>query len=208
MNTTGSQHTHRGALLARDIMSDEPVCVPPSASIRELARLFEEHEISGAPVVNAQGRVIGVVSKSDLIRRCSSGHGDIPPSYLFEILSQPRETGAASEIIPEPLLCVGDLMTESPVTALPDSPLAHLARLLVNKHVHRVIITDVAGHALGIVTSLDLLTHFPEANPKHSCGCTSGSGGCRNSTTVPSVNPEDGRAIHRGGGGCGCKRHS
>ncbi len=55
-------------LTARDVMTLEPVCVGPATTIRELARLFEENEISGAPVVNRSGRLVGVVSTTDLVR--------------------------------------------------------------------------------------------------------------------------------------------
>ena len=74
-------------LTARDIMSVDPICVRPHTTIRELARTFEEHEISGAPVIDQSGKVVGVVTKTDLIRRCSEGTADIPPAYLFEVLS-------------------------------------------------------------------------------------------------------------------------
>ncbi|TSA40207.1 CBS domain-containing protein, partial [bacterium] len=49
-----------------------------------MAEIFEDNEISGAPVVNEAGVVIGVVSKTDIIRRCSEGTIDVPPAFLFE----------------------------------------------------------------------------------------------------------------------------
>lgn len=147
-------------LKAKDIMSAEPECVEASTTVRELARLFEEYEISGAPVVDAQDRVIGVVSKTDLIRRCSEGTNDIPPAYLFEILSDQGGNENVSEVIPEPLVCVGDFMTEDPVTVTQNTPVDFIARLMHEKHIHRVIVVDEERFPLGIITSLDLLGVF------------------------------------------------
>ena len=89
MNT----HHTKTARLAKDVMTPEPVCVEPSTSIRELAEVFETNEVSGVPVIDEEGKVIGVVSKTDLIRRCSEGLGDRPPAYLFEV-KKPAESKA------------------------------------------------------------------------------------------------------------------
>jgi CBS domain-containing protein len=144
-------------LKARDIMSPEPVCVSPSTRIRELAQLFEEHQISGAPVINQEGKVVGVVSKTDLIRRCTEGTDDIPPAYLFEVLAEQGEDEEVSEIVPEPLVCVEDFMTEDPLMVSPDVSAAIIARLMCDKRIHRVIVADDEGFPVGLITTLDLL---------------------------------------------------
>lgn len=63
----------RNSPKACDVMTPEPVCVEPSTTLSQLARVFEENDISAAPVVNEEGRVIGIASKTDLIRRCTEG---------------------------------------------------------------------------------------------------------------------------------------
>jgi CBS domain-containing protein len=147
----------RSELKARDVMTPDPVCVQPATTIRELARVFETHQISGVPVTDAQGRVIGVVSKTDLIRRCSEGTADIPPAYLFEVLCEQGAEDAASEVIPEPLVCVEDFMTEDPLMVSPEVSAATVARLMYDHRVHRVIVVDEDRFPIGIITSLDLL---------------------------------------------------
>lgn len=147
------------ALTAKDIMVPEPVCVEPSTTVRELARVFEENEISGAPVVDRQGRVIGIVSKTDLIRRCSEGTLEVPPAYLFEVLA---EQGAEDdEVVPEQLVCVEDFMTSDPVTVAPDTPAGEIARLMSEGRIHRVVVVDESRFPVGIVTSLDMVGAFP-----------------------------------------------
>lgn len=148
-------------LKAKDVMTPEPVCVEPSARIRDLARMFEEHEISGAPVVNKEGKVIGVVSKTDLIRRCAEGTDDIPPAFLFEVLSEQGQGEETSEVVPEPLICVEDFMTEDPLMVSPELSAGAVARLLFEKRIHRAIVVDSERYPLGIITSLDLLGAFP-----------------------------------------------
>jgi CBS domain-containing protein len=145
-------------LKARDVMTSDPVCVPASTGIRGLARVFEEHEISGVPVIDAQGRVIGVVSKTDLIRRCAEGTDEIPPAYLFEVLSeQGVDEDEVSEVMPEPLVCVEDFMTPDPLMVGLDHSATGVARLMHERGVHRVIVTDAERFPLGIITSMDLL---------------------------------------------------
>lgn len=144
-------------LKAKDVMTVEPLCVSPSTTIRELARVFEENEISGAPVVDQEGGVVGIVSKTDLIRRCSEGTDDIPPAYLFEILSEQGDAEETSEVMPEPLVCVEDFMTEDPLMVGPELSARAVARLMVDKRIHRVIVADDERNPLGIITSMDLL---------------------------------------------------
>lgn len=151
--------TARSVLRTRDVMTPDPVCVSPSTTVRELARVFEEHEISGAPVIDGTGRIVGVVSKSDLIRRCSESTDDIPPAYLFEVLSN-RSPAERDAIIPEPLVCVGDFMTDVPVTVRPETPVGVAARLMVERGVHRVIVLDDDRCPVGIMTTMDVLRVF------------------------------------------------
>jgi CBS domain-containing protein/copper chaperone CopZ len=150
--------TLKTALTAKDVMVPEPICVEPSTTIRQLAREFEENQISGAPVVDQEGRVIGVVSKTDLIRRCSEGTGEVPPADLFEVLSEQGgededDRGAGSE----PLICVQEFMTEDPVTVALDTPVSCIGRIMFERRIHRVVVVDGERFPLGIITSLDLL---------------------------------------------------
>ena len=144
---------------ARDIMTADPVCVQPSTTIRELARILEENEISGVPVVDRGGALVGVVSKTDLIRRCGEGSTEAPPAYMFEVLfeQQDADETSADAPIPEPLVCVEDFMTEDPLTVSPDVPARAIASILAKRRIHRAIVVDQGRYPIGIITSLDLL---------------------------------------------------
>lgn len=157
---------HAVHAIAQDIMTAEPVCAEPSTTIRQLARLFEDNDISGCPVVDQEGKVTGVVSKTDLIRRCSEGTQEIPPAYLFEVVCE-HSGGDAEERardgtpIPEPLVCVQDFMTESAVTVRPSCPVYEIAALMTGKHIHRVVVVDDEDFPIGMITTLDVLRFFP-----------------------------------------------
>jgi predicted transcriptional regulator len=136
------------------IMTREPVCIDPAASIRDLARIFDEYEISAVPVIAADGRVIGIVSKTDLIHRCAEGIDDTSPAYLFEMLS---EEGDDSDFAMETPISVDDFMTEDPITVRPDEPVSTAAQRMVEARVHHLVVVDGGGFPVGIVTSMDML---------------------------------------------------
>jgi CBS domain-containing protein len=152
-------------LTAKDVMTTEPICVEPSTTIRELWSIFDRNEISGAPVVDQQGRAVGVVSKTDLLRRYSEGNVNEAASYLFEMLAEQGDLDQGKDIASEPHFSVNDVMTESPITAAPDTPVAEVARRMHDARVHRVIVVDKHDVPVGIITSLDLLRVFPSASP-------------------------------------------
>lgn len=152
-------------LNARDVMTAEPVCVAPSTTIQELARVFKVHEISGAPVVDQGGTLLGVVSKTDLVRRAMKGSSDMPPASLFEVLfEQGDEDGAeGAEVIREPLAHVQDFMTKAPVTATPSTPVDEVVRRMFDHRIHRTIVVDEQNVPVGIITSLDMLGVFSQS---------------------------------------------
>jgi CBS-domain-containing membrane protein len=137
------------------MMSKEPVSVLGSATATELAKLLDEHEISGAPVVDAQDRVIGVVSRTDLLRRCVEGPAGARPGTYLSAVAEGDD--GSLEFEREDLGVVSEFMNPEPVTASPDDTPGAVARRMVDERVHRVIIVDDESRVLGIVTSLDML---------------------------------------------------
>lgn len=143
------------AMTARDVMTPDPVTVTADTTLRELARILEANEISGVPVVDAQERVVGIVSKTDLLHRCIEGPPGSTRGTFFEILAEGLPLGTDLEA--EDVGTVEDLMNPEPVTARLDEPVAALAGRMVEESIHRVVVTDERQHVLGIVTSLDML---------------------------------------------------
>ncbi len=154
--------THKKNLAAKDVMTRDPVCAEPGMSIRNLARLFDEYEVSGAPVIDSGGRLVGVVSKSDLLRRASDPEFAVEPTYIFEALRGEEGEEEDDRDLAQPTASVEDFMTEDPVTGVPDEPVHALARKMTDAHIHRVIIINADRKPVGIVTSLDLLKALAE----------------------------------------------
>jgi CBS domain-containing protein len=145
--------------LVRDIMTPDPICVGADTSARELARILEANEISGVPVVDSLHRIIGVASKTDLLRRCVEGPIGSRPGTFFESLAEGLDMG--SDLDPEELGTVEEFMSTEPVTSGPEEPVGAVAHRMAEENVHRIVVVDKRRHVVGIVTSLDLLREFP-----------------------------------------------
>ncbi len=135
------------------LMSSDPVRVDAATTARELALILDENGISGVPVVDAQDRVIGVVSKTDLLHRCVVGPlGTEPASFLSSLAD-----GFQEQPDTEALGVVSEFMEGEPVTARPAESVVDVARRMTRQGVHRVVIVDEGHHVLGIVTSMDMV---------------------------------------------------
>ena len=141
------------------IMTANPLCISPDTPARELARLLEANGISGVPVVDGLNRVIGVISKTDLLRRVVEGPQGSSRESFFESLA---EGLTDDDLYPDNLGTVEEFMTPSPVTAVLDDTIGTVARRMAEDGVHRVVVVDDERMVLGIVTSLDVLRAFPD----------------------------------------------
>ena len=120
----------------RDVMSSQIVAVRRGATFKEMAATLREHRISGFPVIDDHGKVIGVVSEADLLAR---QHGE-----------HKKAEG----------LVAGDLMTHPAVTVGPDDAVEHAARMMYSLQVKRLPVVDAGGFLVGIVSRADLLAPF------------------------------------------------
>jgi CBS domain-containing protein len=142
------------------VMTTRVLAVRPDVSLDALAHLLLDRGIGGAPVVDEEGRPIGVVSKTDLVRERlvtgDTGEGVAPgwqPSrgdFRFETAS-----GFHVEAVPHAL--VADVMTPAAFTLSEGAPLAQAAALMAFEGVHRVPVVCDEGRVAGMVTSLDVL---------------------------------------------------
>jgi len=142
-----------------DVMTRNPVSATPGMTIRQLATIFADRNVSGAPVVDDKGVLVGVVSRTDLFRRVNLESKDVTPSFLFDLLNDAVPQGR--QPIPEALLTIADFMSESVVTASPTDSICEIAHRMSQARIHRVVVVDGARRPIGIVTSLDILRAFP-----------------------------------------------
>lgn len=117
---------------ARDIMAKAVVALPRDAPLREALRVLGSHDVSGGPVCDPRGRLLGTVSKGDLADALVNERAG-----RFE--------------------CVGDVMTTDVLRVGPDDALDALAKRMVFEGAHRAIVVDGEDSVLGVVTPLDVL---------------------------------------------------
>lgn len=146
-------------ITASDLMNPEVLTVRDDMTVRELASFLIENEISGAPVADAEGRLVGVVSLVD-IAAVTSGEGR--PRVDGSSFFGPDWDDALDEEDMEDLpadqdgLRVADIMTPQVFSVPEDATVSQIASLMLKGHLHRLLVTR-EDRAIGIITTSDLL---------------------------------------------------
>jgi len=144
---------------AKDHMTTDVISVGRAATIAEIAALLKKHSISGVPVVDAEGRLIGVVTHEELINV-------FLPHYLsmFDELAFLDDLGVIeaqtlAEIEPT-LFLAEDVMAADPVTVKPETSIMKAAALLVNKKLVLLPVVDADGRVVGVLNRGDVSCAF------------------------------------------------
>ncbi len=137
-------------ILAKDVMQREIIVVPQDLDVWGLARLFTERGISGAPVVDGDDELVGVVSQTDIVRHLGELTRAFPPPLDFYAQ---QEVGGEPAVRPA---TARTLMSRDVISAGPETSAAEISRMMLLRRVHRIIITE-GRKVLGIVTTTDLL---------------------------------------------------
>lgn len=141
-------------LTARDLMTPDVVTVPPETPVIAMARLLAERGISAVPVLDAQGTVKGIVTEADLIRRLA-GEEDRPRGWLASLFSDPAEE--ADRYARTHGATAADIMTEAVTTVGEEATAAHIAHIMEEEGIRRVLVVSPEGRLRGIVSRADLL---------------------------------------------------
>jgi CBS-domain-containing membrane protein len=137
----------------REVMTQDVVTVDEHASFKDVATLITENRVSAVPVLDREGRVLGIVSEADLLLKEEFPEG--PASRrLFQGRRQRIDRAKAAGDT------AAELMTAPAVTVGPDASVAEAARLLDRHGIKRLPVVDPAGPLLGIVSRADLLKVF------------------------------------------------
>jgi CBS domain-containing protein len=150
-------------------MQTHVVTIEAGASLLDAQRLFVEEEIHGAPVVDDDGRVIGVVSARDLLRAASEEQDSVlsEPHYYRDLaeFSGPDWANGPEDFQNRlATRTVSEVMTEGALTLPPDVPVDEVARTLRESRIHRVLIAQ-DGVLVGIVSTFDLLALLEKEPP-------------------------------------------
>jgi CBS domain-containing protein len=138
---------------ARDVMVAPVITVKPHTSVRELAQTLLENHISAVPVVDDQGKLVGIVSEGDLLRRPEAGTERRRPWWLLlmtggETLAQQYVKAHARKVV--------DIMVRDVISAAPETSLDETATSMERNSIKRVPIVS-SGQLVGIVTRANLI---------------------------------------------------
>jgi len=139
-------------LTAADIMSHDVVAIPRHLSLRKVAHLLSKAHVTGAPVIDGRGVCVGVISATDFVEAADA---DPCPSTCDSTCVCSEWQVIEVENLPADE--VGLYMTPDPVTVTPDTNITDLARMMLDAHIHRVIVIDGERRPVGIVSTTDVL---------------------------------------------------
>lgn len=139
----------------QDVMTENVVTVTEETPFAEIAEVLAEHGISGVPVVDGEGRVAGIVTESDLLRKQEYKDEDGGRRSLRALLRRDAEAEAKAAAVD-----ARGLMTAPVVSVAPDTPLNEAARLLNSHGFKAMPVIDADGRLAGIVARRDLLSVF------------------------------------------------
>ena len=144
-------------MLVKEIMSKDLVTVYETNTIEEVARIFIDKKISGMPVVDSQGKLLGIITEGDLVYQQKKLN---PPVFLsfFDGVIQVGKNAFFEEIKKISAFMVKDLMTkDNLIVAKEDADLTDVATLMIENKVNRIPILDDQDKVVGIVTRYDLI---------------------------------------------------
>jgi predicted transcriptional regulator len=148
----------------KDLMNPDIMTVADEMTTDELARYLIEREISGAPVVDSQGHLIGVVSMTDIGRNMaepSDVESPRSPGFYRDIAADFTLEDPGERYLDERTVTVRDVMTPVIHQVPSTASVGEAARIMVDHHIHRLVVTQ-GKEPVGIITSMDVLKMVAE----------------------------------------------
>jgi predicted transcriptional regulator len=143
----------------KDVMNPDVMTVADEMTTGELARYLTEREISGAPVVDSQGHLIGVVSMTDIGRHVAEPSGfqsSRDPEFYSDSVGDLAVDDFRQRYVEQSAATVRDVMTPVVHHVPASATVAEAARVMIREHIHRLVVTQ-EREPVGIITSMDLL---------------------------------------------------
>lgn len=150
--------------VAKDIMHPNVVTVTDTMDLREAAKILVEERISGAPVIDELGNLVGVLSQSDLVEYELTTERELTVEAPFyrQPYDDSLDPSRGFQIEALPADTVKDVMTPYLITIQEDTAIREVAARMAECGIHRVIVVDEDQQICGIVTSLDVLRWVAE----------------------------------------------
>ena len=143
----------------RDIMDSNPATVSPDAPVEQIVAVLRDHGIPGVPVVDGDGRCVGIVTEADLVLPDDQGDLHLPHYInLFGGTVFLEPLGRYEQRLRKAFASTAaDMMTREPDTVAPDATAKEAARLIHESGHNRLPVVDEDGRLVGVVTRLDVL---------------------------------------------------
>jgi CBS domain-containing protein len=143
----------RPAMKAKDVMTSPVVSIEPDASIWQAVRIMLQRHISGLPVIDQKGGLVGIVTEGDFLRRAETGTQRRRPNWLEFLMGPGR---LADEYTRSHGRKIQDIMTAEPLTVTEDTPLDEVVRTMEERRVKRLPVVR-GNEVVGIVTRANLV---------------------------------------------------
>lgn len=166
MTTVHSKQKPFGELTAADIMQASVITVGRQTVLADVERVLVDHRISGVPVTDAAGRVLGVVSMRDLVERYADGATPRrQPSFYDAPTWDPDEEYGAAMVPDASEDVAADVMTSNVHGVEREATVPEIAALMLKHEIHRVLVKD-RGRFVGIVSTTDIVRAVAAAEPR------------------------------------------
>lgn len=140
------------SVLARDIMARQVVAVKPEESLAEVAEAMGQNGVSGVPVLDKTGKVLGVITEKDFLVRM----GVKDPKNFMSVVAECLQVKKCVAL-PMRTQTARDIMSAPAVTVSPDTPVRTISQILVDKGINRVPVVDRKGVLVGLVSRADIV---------------------------------------------------
>ncbi len=144
-------------MLVEEIMKRDVVTASPEESVETVARRLMEHGISGLPVVEADGKVVGMLTEGDLLRQAKRVQVPGALEMFGGIIFLENTERFYEELRRMVAINAGNLMTKKVITATPRTTVEEAATLMVERSINRLPVVDDQGKLTGIITRQDLV---------------------------------------------------
>jgi CBS domain-containing membrane protein len=148
------------SIIAKDIMAKDVISVRRDALLHEVAEIMGRRGISGVPVVDADSRVVGVISETDFLTRMGATG---PGNFMSVMATCLKAEGCIT--LPIQAQTAEDIMSSPAITVTEQATTMEITRLFIEKAINRAPVVDQQGHLVGIVSRADIL----EATQATSC---------------------------------------
>ena len=146
-------------LTARNIMTKDVITVTKDISASTLADILWENKISGAPVVDEKGELLGVVTENDLIDQNKKVHIPTIMTILDSMIFLENPAKLDKELKKMTGSKVGDIYSTEVITVTKDTPMYELATIMANQRVHTLPVVE-KGKLLGVIGKADIIRNL------------------------------------------------